>query len=197
MIHHLNGRLIEKHPTHIVIECGGVGYLVSISLTTFEALPDDETLFLNIHMVVREDSQTLYGFATKEERSMFLLLISVSGVGANTARLILSAMDSATASEVIASGDVDAMKKVKGIGAKTAQRIIIDLRDKVGISTGGGGAQSEISFQHNTVKNEALMALTTLGFDKSRVEKTLEQILDKADNDYSLEDLIKQALQKL
>ena len=197
MIHHLNGRLIEKHPTHIVIECGGVGYLVSISLTTFEALPDDETLFLNIHMVVREDSQTLYGFATKEERSMFLLLISVSGVGANTARLILSAMDSATASEVIASGDVDAMKKVKGIGAKTAQRIIIDLRDKVGVSTGGGGAKSEISFQHNTVKNEALMALTTLGFDKSRVEKTLEQLLDKADNDYSLEALIKQALQKL
>ncbi|MDG2362885.1 MAG: Holliday junction branch migration protein RuvA [Flavobacteriales bacterium] len=197
MIHHLNGRIIEKHPTHIVIECGGVGYLVSISLTTFEALPDDETLFLNIHMVVREDSQTLYGFATKEERSMFLLLISVSGVGANTARLILSAMDSATASEVIASGDVDAMKKVKGIGAKTAQRIIIDLRDKVGVSTGGGGAKSEISFQHNTVKNEALMALTTLGFDKSRVEKTLEQILDRADNDYSLEALIKQALQKL
>lgn len=197
MIYHLNGRLIEKHPTHIVIECGGVGYLVSISLTTFEALPDDETLFLNIHMVVREDSQTLYGFATKEERSMFLLLISVSGVGANTARLILSAMDSATASEVIASGDVDAMKKVKGIGAKTAQRIIIDLRDKVGVSTGGGEAKSEISFQHNTVKNEALMALTTLGFDKSRVEKTLEQILDKADNDYSLEALIKQALQKL
>ncbi|HIG58803.1 MAG TPA: Holliday junction branch migration protein RuvA [Flavobacteriales bacterium] len=197
MIYHLNGRLIEKHPTHVVIECGGVGYLVSISLTTFEALPDDETLFLNIHMVVREDSQTLYGFATKEERSMFLLLISVSGVGANTARLILSAMDSATASEVIASGDVDAMKKVKGIGAKTAQRIIIDLRDKVGVSTGGGGVKSEISFQHNTVKNEALMALTTLGFDKSRVEKTLEQILDKADNDYSLEALIKQALQKL
>ena len=197
MIHHLNGRLIEKHPTHIVIECGGVGYLVSISLTTFEALPDDETLFLNIHMVVREDSQTLYGFATKEERSMFLLLISVSGVGANTARLILSAMDSATASEVIASGDVDAMKKVKGIGAKTAQRIIIDLRDKVDVSTGGGGAKSEISFQHNTLKNEALMALTTLGFDQSRVEKTLEQILDKADNDYSLEALIKQALQKL
>ena len=197
MIYHLNGRLIEKHPTHVVIECGGVGYLVSISLTTFEALPNDETLFLNIHMVVREDSQTLYGFATKEERSMFLLLISVSGVGANTARLILSAMDSATASEVIASGDVDAMKKVKGIGAKTAQRIIIDLRDKVGVSTGGGGVKSEISFQHNTVKNEALMALTTLGFDKSRVEKTLEQILDEADNDYSLEALIKQALQKL
>ena len=152
MIYHLNGRLIEKHPTHVVIECGGVGYLVSISLTTYEALTSDETIFLNIHMVVREDAQTLYGFATIEERSMFLLLISVSGVGANTARLILSAMDSATVSEVIASGDSDAMKKVKGIGAKTAQRIIIDLRDKVGVSTGGGGVKSEILLQHNTVR---------------------------------------------
>ena len=197
MIYHLNGRLIEKHPTHVVIECGGVGYLVSISLTTYEALTSDETIFLNIHMVVREDAQTLYGFATIEERSMFLLLISVSGVGANTARLILSAMDSATVSEVIASGDSDAMKKVKGIGAKTAQRIIIDLRDKVGASTGGGGVKSEILLQHNTVKNEALLALTTLGFDKPRVEKALEQILDKADSDFSLEALIKQALQKL
>jgi holliday junction DNA helicase RuvA len=197
MIYHLNGRLIEKHPTHVVIECGGVGYLVSISLTTFEALTSDETIFLNIHMVVREDAQTLYGFATIEERSMFLLLISVSGVGANTARLILSAMDSATVSEVIASGDSDAMKRVKGIGAKTAQRIIIDLRDKVGVLTGGGGVKSEILLQHNTVKNEALLALTTLGFDKPRVEKALEQILDKADSDFSLEALIKQALQKL
>jgi len=197
MIYHLNGRLIEKHPTHVVIECGGVGYLVSISLTTYEALTSDETIFLNIHMVVREDAQTLYGFATIEERSMFLLLISVSGVGANTARLILSAMDSATVSEVIASGDSDAMKKVKGIGAKTAQRIIIDLRDKVGASTGGGGVKSEILLQHNTVKNEALLALTTLGFDKPRVEKALEQILDKADSDFSLEALIKLALQKL
>ena len=197
MIYHLNGRLIEKHPTHVVIECGGVGYLVSISLTTYEALASEESIFLNIHMVVREDAQTLYGFATIEERSMFLLLISVSGVGANTARLILSAMDSATVSEVIASGDSDAMKKVKGIGAKTAQRIIIDLRDKVGASTGGGGVKSEILLQHNTVKNEALLALTTLGFDKPRVEKALEQILDKADSDFSLEALIKQALQKL
>ena len=197
MIYHLNGRLIEKHPTHVVIECGGVGYFVSISLTTFEALTSEESIFLNIHMVVREDSQTLYGFATIQERTMFLLLLSVSGVGANTARLILSAMDPSTASEVIASGDSDAMKKVKGIGAKTAQRIIIDLRDKVGASTGRGGATTEISSQHNTVKNEALMALTTLGFDQSRVEKTLDAILDNTDGDYTLETLIKQALQKL
>ncbi|HIO59085.1 MAG TPA: Holliday junction branch migration protein RuvA, partial [Flavobacteriales bacterium] len=139
MIYHLNGRLIEKHPTHVVIECGGVGYLVSISLTTFEALSDDESIFLNIHMVVREDAQTLFGFATVEERRMFLLLIGVSGVGANTARLILSAMDPATTTSVIAAGDADSMKQVKGIGAKTAQRIIIDLQDKVGAETGGGG----------------------------------------------------------
>jgi len=109
MIYHLNGRLIEMHPTHVVIECGGVGYLVSISLTTFEALSDDESIFLNIHMVVRETAQTLFGFATTEERRMFLLLIGVSGVGANTARLILSAMDPATTTSVIAAGDADSM----------------------------------------------------------------------------------------
>jgi Holliday junction DNA helicase RuvA len=197
MIYHLNGRLIEKHPTHVVIECGGVGYLVSISLTTFETLSDDESIFLNIYMVVREDAMTLYGFATQEERKMFLLLIGVSGVGANTARLILSAMDPAKTTEVISSGDSDTMKQVKGIGAKTAQRIIIDLQDKVGAETGGGEGSSEISSQHNTVKNEALQALATLGFDKTRVEKTLSRILEKSDSEYSLEVLIKQALKEL
>jgi Holliday junction DNA helicase RuvA len=197
MIHHLNGRLIEKHPTHVVIECGGVGYLVSISLTTYEALTDNESIFLNIYMVVREDAMTLYGFATQEERRMFLLLIGVSGVGANTARLILSAMNPAKTTEVIASGDSDTMKKVKGIGAKTAQRIIIDLQDKVGPETGGGEDVSGISSQHNTVKNEALLALATLGFDKSRVEKTLSRILENSDSDFTLEVLIKQALKEL
>jgi len=197
MIHHLNGRLIEKHPTHVVIECAGVGYLVSISLTTYEALTDDESIFLNIYMVVREDAMTLYGFATQEERRMFLLLIGVSGVGANTARLILSAMNPAKTTEVIASGDSDTMKKVKGIGAKTAQRIIIDLQDKVGPETGGGEDVSGISSQHNTVKNEALLALATLGFDKSRVEKTLSRILENSDSDFTLEVLIKQALKEL
>lgn len=197
MIYHLNGRLIEKHPTHVVIECGGVGYLVSISLTTYEALTDDESIFLNIYMVVREDAMTLYGFATQEERRMFLLLIGVSGVGANTARLILSAMNPAKTTEVIASGDSDTMKKVKGIGAKTAQRIIIDLQDKVGPETGGGDDVSEISSQHNTLKNEALLALSTLGFDKARVEKTLSRILENSESDYTLEVLIKQALKEL
>ena len=197
MIHHLHGKLVEKHPTHVVIDCHGVGYLISISLTTFEEIPEAEEAFLFIHMVVREDSQTLFGFATVEERKLFLLLVSVSGVGANTARLILSAMDPASTTEVIALGDVDAMKKVKGIGAKTASRIIIDLQDKVGADTGGGGVKSEISSPHNTIKNEALSALTSLGFDKKRVDKTLDSIIQNTDGALALEVLIKHALKKL
>ena len=197
MINHLHGRLVEKYPTHVVVECGGVGYIVLISLTTFEAIPDQEDIFIHTHLVVREDSQTLYGFASVEERKLFLLLIGVSGVGANTARMILSAMDSATTSEVIASGDVDAMKKVKGIGAKTASRIIIDLQDKVGVETGSSGTLSEISSPHNTIKKEALMALTSLGFDKKRVDKALDGIIQRSDGAVALEVLIKQALKEL
>ena len=197
MINHLHGRLVEKYPTHVVVECGGVGYMVLISLTTFETIPDQEDIFIHTHLVVREDSQTLYGFASVEERKLFLLLIGVSGIGANTARMILSAMDSATTSEVIASGDVDTMKKVKGIGAKTASRIIIDLQDKVGLETGSSGALSEIHSPHNTIKKEALMALTSLGFDKKRVDKALDGIIQRSDGAVALEVLIKLALKEL
>lgn len=197
MINHLHGRLVEKYPTHVVVECSGVGYMILISLTTFETIPDQEDIFIHTHLVVREDSQTLYGFASVEERKLFLLLIGVSGVGANTARMILSAMDSSTTSEVIASGDVDAMKKVKGIGAKTASRIIIDLQDKVGLETGSSGALSEISSPHNTIKKEALMALTSLGFDKKRVDKALDGIIQRSDGAVALEVLIKHALKEL
>ena len=197
MIHHLHGRLVEKYPTHVVIDCGGVGYMVLISLSTFESIPNKEDLFLHTHLVVREDAQTLYGFATVEERKLFLLLVGVSGVGANTARMILSAMDSATASEVIASGDVDSMKKVKGIGAKTASRIILDLQDKVGVDTGSTGTLSKISSPHNTIKKEALSALTSLGFDKKRVEKVLDVTIQRSEGAIALEGLIKQALKEL
>ena len=197
MINHLHGRLVEKHPTHVIIDCSGVGYLVLISLTTYETIPDQEDIFLHTHLVVREDAHTLYGFATVEERKLFLLLIGVSGVGANTARMILSAMDSSTAVEVISSGDVDSMKKVKGIGAKTASRIIIDLQDKVGVATGASGTLSEISSPHNTIKNEALLALTSLGFDKKRVDKALADIIQKSEGELSLEVLIKLALKEL
>lgn len=197
MIHHLHGRLVEKHPTHVIIDCSGVGYLVLISLTTYETIPDQEDIFLHTHLVVREDAHTLYGFATVEERKLFLLLIGVSGVGANTARMILSAMDSSTAVEVISSGDVDSMKKVKGIGAKTASRIIIDLQDKVGVATGASGTLSEISSPHNTIKNEALLALTSLGFDNKRVDKALDGIIQRSEGALSLEVLIKLALKEL
>ncbi len=197
MINHLHGRLTEKHPTHVVIDCGGVGYIIQISLTTFETIPDQEDIFLHTHLVVREDAQILYGFATIEERKLFLLLIGVSGVGANTARMVLSAMDSSTASEVIASGDVDSMKRVKGIGAKTASRIIIDLQDKVGAITGSSGTLTEISSPHNTIKNEALSALTSFGFDKKRVDKALNAIIQKSDGVITLEELIKKALKEL
>ena len=197
MINHLHGRLVEKHPTHVIIDCSGVGYLVLISLTTYETIPDQEDIFLHTHLVVREDAHTLYGFANVEERKLFLLLIGVSGVGANTARMILSAMDSSTAVEVISSGDVDSMKKVKGIGAKTASRIIIDLQDKVGVATGASETLSEISSPHNTIKNEALLALTSLGFDKKRVDKVLAGIIQKSEGELSLEVLIKLALKEL
>ena len=197
MINHLHGRLVEKHPTHVIIDCSGVGYLVLISLNTYETIPDKEDIFLYTHLVVREDAHTLYGFANVEERKLFLLLIGVSGVGANTARMILSAMDSSTAVEVISSGDVDSMKKVKGIGAKTASRIIIDLQDKVGVATGASGTLSEISSPHNTIKNEALLALTSLGFDKKRVDKALDVIIQRSEGALSLEVLIKLALKDL
>ena len=198
MIHHLHGRLVEKHPTYVVIECGGVGYYVAISLTTFDQIGDEELVKIHTHMVVREDAQLLFGFATEAERELFLLLLGVNGVGANTARLILSAMDPSTAANAIASGDVDAMKRVKGIGAKTAQRIIVDLQDKVGAVGGGSGTTTTaLTAAHNTIKVDALGALTSLGFDKAKCNKVLDKLLDSQGNSASLESLIKAALREL
>ena len=198
MIHHLHGRLVEKHPTYVVIECGGVGYYVAISLTTFDQIGDEELVKIHTHMVVREDAQLLYGFATEAERELFLLLLGVNGVGANTARLILSAMDPATAANAFASGGVDAMKRVKGIGAKTAQRISVDWQLKVSAVDGEGGATSEaVTSAHNTIKLDALGALTSLGFDKTKCNKVLDKLLDSQGNSASLESLIKAALREL
>jgi Holliday junction DNA helicase RuvA len=198
VIHHLHGRLVEKHPTYVVVECGGVGYYVAISLTTFDQLGDNELVKIHTHMVVREDAQLLFGFASEEERTLFLLLVGVNGVGANTARLILSAMDPATASLAISSGDVDAMKRVKGIGAKTAQRIIVDLQDKVMDSGGAGSAPAGTSqVSHNTIKNDALGALTSLGFDKTKCNKVLDHLINSMGNSATLEGLIKAALREL
>lgn len=195
MIHHLRGRLIEKQPTHAIVECGGVGYLVHISLTTFERLGSGEDLMLLTHLVVREDAQILYGFADAAERELFLALLGVSGVGASTARMILSAMDAGTAVAAIQSGDVAAMKAVKGIGAKTAQRIIVDLQDRLGTST--PAVEKSTVGGRNNARTDALTALTTLGFDRVRCERTLDAIISESPSALPVEGLIKLALKRL
>jgi Holliday junction DNA helicase RuvA len=198
MIHHLRGRLVEKTPTYAVIECAGVGYQVHISLHTFEQLGQEESVLLHTHLVVREDAQLLYGFAHPEERELFLMLLGVSGVGANTARMILSSMDPNSARNAIQQGDVNAMKSVKGIGAKTAQRIIIDLQDKVGaLSSADASFSATVKASGNNSRQDALVALTTLGFDRNRCEKTLDQILKDSPALDTVEDLIKHALKRL
>lgn len=191
MIHHLNGRLIEKSPTHAVIECGGVGYLVHISLYTFSKLPDSEACRVFTHLAIREDAHTLYGFIDETERSLFRKLISVSGVGASTGRMILSSMSPGEVSEAIVNGDVKLIQSIKGIGAKTAQRIIVDLQDKI---SKGDESFEKVDVAGNTAKQEALSALSSLGFDKTKAQKTLEKVIKTDGSALSVEDLIKRAL---
>ena len=193
MIEHLTGRLIEKHPTHLVIECAGVGYFVNISLNTFSALPDEEQLRIYTHLQVREDAHTLFGFSSVAEREAFRLLISVSGVGASTARTMLSSMTPAQLREAIASGDVPAIQAVKGIGAKTAQRVILDLRDKILKIYD----LDEVSHKpDNTNKEEALSALEVLGYSRKQSEKAVDTVL-RQDPSASVEGIIKQTLKNL
>ncbi|MCH2198309.1 MAG: Holliday junction branch migration protein RuvA [Flavobacteriales bacterium] len=194
MIHHLRGRLTEKTPTHAIIECGGVGYLLHITLNTAQRLPNDESCMLLVHEVIREDAHELYGFLEEGEREAFRRLVSVSGVGANTARMILSSLTPADLVNVILSKDVDSLKGIKGIGAKTAQRIIVDLHDK--FPAGDLGIE-KIAPGDNTVKIEALTALSSLGFDRTKAEKTLDKILKTEGSSISVEELIKLALKQL
>ncbi|MBT8244984.1 MAG: Holliday junction branch migration protein RuvA [Winogradskyella sp.] len=193
MITHIEGKLVEKNPTDVVIDCNGVGYLLNISLHTFGQIPDKEHLRLYTHLQVKEDSHTLYGFSTKTEREIFKLLLSVSGVGSSTARTMLSSLNPEQVKDAIASGDVPIIQSVKGIGAKTAQRIILDLKDKVlkvyGID--------EVSLsQNNTNKSEALSALEVLGFNKKQSEKVIEKLVSQQP-DANVETLIKDALKNL
>lgn len=193
MIHHLKGQLVEKHPTHIVIDCNGVGYLVNISLHTFSQLPNAEAISLYTHLQVKEDSHTLYGFAEKNEREIFRMLISVSGIGTSTARTMLSSLEPAQVKQAIATADVATIQSVKGIGAKTAQRVIIDLKDKI-LKVAEG---DEVFVpQGNTVKEEALSALETLGFVRKQAEKVIDKIL-KETTSPTVESLIKSALKNL
>jgi len=191
MITHLNGRLVEKTPTNIVVECNGVGYFVKISLTTYSAIGADENIKIYTQLQVREDAHTLYGFATLKERLMFNHLISVSGIGANTAILMLSALSSDEIAAAIVGDNVSLIQSIKGIGAKTAQRLIIDLKDKMAKTD----FETENIFAvNNTNQNDALTALLSLGFDKSKAEKAINRIITE---DQSVEDIIKQALKVL
>lgn len=195
MFFHLKGRLIEKSPTHAVIDCNGVGYFLNVSLYTFSNIPEKDELKLFTHLVVKEDSHTLFGFIDEKEREVFKKLISVSGVGPNTGRMVLSTYSPDEIIHVIQSGDVNAVKGVKGIGAKTAQKIIIDLQDKI-----GGADQvdfEKISFGNNTLKKEALSALTSLGIDQNKSNKIIDSILKNDDDVIGLEELIKLALKQL
>jgi Holliday junction DNA helicase RuvA len=190
MIVHIKGRLVEKTPTYVVIDCNGVGYKLNISLQTYTAI-EDENCKLLTHLSVKEDSHTLYGFFTADERELFRQLISVSGVGPSTARMILSTYSALEIISYIISADVPAIQNVKGIGAKTAQRIIIDLKDKVG----KGLETSDLLFtQDNTAREEALSALLALGFTKKVAETKLEQVLKNYVGEVTVEDLVRKSL---
>ena len=195
MIHHPSGRLIEKSPTHAIVECGGVGYFLHISLHTFSQIPDRENCTLFAHQVIRDDAHMLFGFYDKEEREVFLQLISVSGVGATTGRMILSSLSPTEVQHAIMDGDVGLIQKIKGIGAKTAQRIIVDLQDKIGKTQTAD--REKLVVGGNSARSEALTALSSLGFDKKKTETTVDRILKQAEKELAVEDLIKSALKQL
>lgn len=190
MYDYIQGKVAELTPASIVIDNNGIGYFINISLNTYSALSGKENAVVFIHQVVREDAHTLYGFFNKSEREIFRLLISVSGIGANTARMMLSSLSPSEIKEAILSGNVKLLNSIKGIGAKTAQRVIVDLKDKVGKSEISG---EFLLTQSNTNREEALSALVMLGFAKNAVEKVLDKLL-KADPNLDVEELVKQAL---
>ncbi|MDO9276234.1 MAG: Holliday junction branch migration protein RuvA [Lutibacter sp.] len=193
MITYISGKLVEKNPTFAVIETNGVGYWLNISLNTYSQLPDNEFVILYTHLSIKEDAHTLYGFINKTEREIFRLLISVSGVGPSIARTMLSSMTTDEIQQAIASNNVSVIQSVKGIGVKTAQRVLVDLRDKISKTY----AIDEVYVsQSNTIKNEALSALEVLGFNKKQVEKVVDKILLE-DKNLSVEILIKNALKNL
>jgi Holliday junction DNA helicase RuvA len=193
MIDFLKGRLAAKHPNRIVIDVNGVGYNLNISLHTYSSISDDEKVMLYTHLAIRDDAHLLFGFYTEEERDLFLKLISVSGIGASTAQLILSSMNPTEVRQAIVSENVNAIKAIKGIGQKTAQRLIIDLKDKVS----GVAETYEIgSNQGNTAGEEALSALIALGFDRRKSEKMISTLVQSGEYQ-SVEGLIKTALKNL
>ncbi|MDQ0637141.1 Holliday junction DNA helicase RuvA [Pedobacter sp. W3I1] len=194
MYAYIDGKLTFKNPAYVVVEAGGIGYHINISLNTYSALGDAERCKLYTWLHVKEDAHTLYGFAEEGERRLFLHLISVSGIGPNTGRMILSSITPVEIQTAIVKADLPLIQRIKGLGAKTAQRLVLELQDKLKKE----GADSLISMpQHNTVKDEALSALVMLGFAKQTAEKTIDQILKVTEGTLSVEQLIKQALKTL
>ncbi len=194
MFAYLNGIVSELNPTIVVIECAGVGYQVHISLQTYGILKVGEQVKLLVHQIVREDAHLLFGFSNEEERRVFRYLISVNGVGANTALLILSSMSISELISGIAQGDENLLKRIKGIGAKTAQRLIVELKDKV---LKEPSAFEKVGSSYNTTRQEALSALVVLGFSKPNAEKALDKIIQRSGNHQRVEDLIREALKIL
>ncbi|HBS53740.1 MAG TPA: Holliday junction branch migration protein RuvA [Flavobacterium sp.] len=193
MIAHIQGKLVEKTPTDVVIDCGGVGYHINISLHTYSLLPNSDQIKLFTYLQVKEDAHTLFGFFEKSEREIFKMLLSVSGIGASIARTMLSSLEPKQIIQAIASGDVGTVQSIKGIGLKTAQRVILDLQDKV-LKLYDLDEVSMIL--NNTNRDEALSALEVLGFVRKTSEKVVEKII-KEDPDASVESIIKKALKSL
>jgi Holliday junction DNA helicase RuvA len=193
MITHIQGKLVEKNPTDVVIECNGIGYLLNISLHTYSQIPDKEDIKLYTHLQVKEDSHTLFGFSSLAEREIFRLLISVSGIGASIARTMLSALTPKQVREGIATENVALIQSIKGIGLKTAQRTIIELKDKI-LKVYDIDEVSVL--QDNTAKDEALSALEVLGFNKKQAERVIDKFV-ATQPQANVETIIKEALKSL
>ena len=193
MITYIKGRLIEKTPTKIIVESYGIGYEINISLNTYEKIPDEENIKIYTYLQRKEDSDILFGFSSENERSIFQQLISISGIGPSTARTILSSTSPAEIQEAVFSEDVNRIKSIKGIGLKTAQRLIIELKDKVELFD---KKDIDLSGKNLNIKNEALLALSALGFNKSKSENIVSKLYFE-NKDIELQELIKKSLNKL
>ena len=194
MIAFLKGRMVHKDPTHVVIDVNGVGYHVIISLQTFSEIKEQENILLYTHLNIREDAHVLFGFSKESERKLFQQLISVSGVGPSTAIVMLSYMNSSELKAAIVHEDAVSLQAIKGIGGKTAQRVIIELKDKLKKESWEDTQPTVSIGPHNTLRREALSALVTLGLPKATAEKSVDTVLKKSGNTITLEDLVKQAL---
>ncbi|MCK6616143.1 MAG: Holliday junction branch migration protein RuvA [Cyclobacteriaceae bacterium] len=194
MISFIKGTLVQKDPTHVVVDVNGIGYHVNISVQTYADIKDKASTLIHTHLAIREDAHVLYGFSTETEKKLFQQLITVNGVGPSTAIVMLSYMSADELRQAIAREDDQALQRIKGIGGKTAQRVIIELKDKIRKELHEDAQQPISGIGHNTMRSEALSALITLGITRSAAEKSVDAVLKRSGNTITLEDLVKQAL---